>query len=230
MAQISNTIVCRLERGGEKFEILCDPKLSYDYKTGARKDWTNVLMVEEIFEDANKGERTTAAKLKKAFGALTDTNDVAKYIFAHGELQITTDQRRKLTEEKHAKIVNLISRNCVDPRTKAPHPIQRIESALQQVRIHVDPFKPAEEQVAAAIEALREILPISVEKAKIAVKIPAEFAPRAYGGLKEYGFSKEEWTNTGDLVCVVELPAGMKGEFFDKVNKLTSGQAQTKEL
>ena len=117
----------------------------------------------------------------------------------------------------------------MDPKTKLPHPLTRIENALEQVkRFNVDPFKSAEEQMLDAIEQLREIIPISIQKSKVAVKIPATHAPRAYGLLKEYGVQKEEWASDGSLVAMLEMPAGVQAEFFDRLNKLTSGQVETK--
>ncbi len=229
MAGIENTITARLEKGGEKFEILVDPKLGYEYKTGARKDLANVLMADEVFKDANKGERQTGAALKKAFGT-ESVQEIAKIIFREGELQLTTDQRRKLLEEKKAKVIALIARNAVDPRAKTPIPTQRIQNALEEARFSFDAFKSAEEQMMVAVEAIREIIPISIEKIKIAVKIPAEHSARAYGTLKEYGLQKEEWTSQGDLVCVCEIPAGMQGEFYDRLNKMTAGTVQTKQM
>ncbi len=229
MSGIENTLIARLERNGEHFEILVDPKKSYDYKTGAKKDFENVLMFDEIFKDAKKGERQTTPAIQKAFGT-TDPVEVAKLIMRDGDLQLTTDQRRKILEEKRLKIIALIARNCVDPRAKTPHPPQRIEAAMEQARVSVDAFKPAEEQMLAIIEKLREIIPISMQQAKIAAKIPGQFAAKAYGALKEYGLQKEEWGNDGSLLIVCEMPAGMQGEFFDRLNKLTSGQAQTKVL
>ena len=229
MSGIENTIIARLEKGGEKFEILVDPKLGFDYKTGVRKDIANVLMAEEVFKDANKGERQTGAALKKAFGT-ENVLDVAKMIFKDGELQLTTDQRRKLLEEKKTRVIALIAKNAIDPRAKTPIPVIRIQNALDQARFSFDAFKSAEEQMLEAIESIREIIPISLEKIKIAIKIPAEHSGRAYGTLKEYGLQKEEWTKEGDLVCVCEIPAGMQGEFFDKLNKMTGGSVQTKQL
>ncbi|MCX6767856.1 MAG: ribosome assembly factor SBDS [Candidatus Micrarchaeota archaeon] len=229
MTGIENTIIARLEKGGEKFEILVDPKLAYDYKTGARKDLANVLLAEEVFKDARKGDRQTSSALQKAFGT-TEVYKIAEAIFRDGEVQLTTDQRRKLLEEKRVKLVALLAKNCMDPRTKAPHPPQRIEAALEQAKFHVEAFKPAEEQLDDAVEALREIIPISIEKVKVAVKVPAQFSGKAYGMLKEYGLSKEEWGSDGSLTVVCEMAAGVQGEFYDRVNKLTSGQAQTKLL
>jgi len=229
MSGIENTIIARLEKGGEKFELLVDPKLGYEYKTGAKKELANVLIAEEVFKDALKGERHTASALQKAFKT-TDINKIAEIIFRDGELQLTTDQRKKLLEEKRVKLIALIARNVMDPRTKAPHPPQRIEAALEQAKFHVDAFKSAEEQMDGAIDAMREIIPISVEKVKVAVKIPAQFAPKAYGLLKEYGISKEEWGSDGSLMVVCEMAGGVQGEFYDRINRLTGGQAQTKLL
>jgi ribosome maturation protein SDO1 len=226
---LENTIIARLEKGGEKFELIVDPKLAYDYKTGAKKDLNNVLIAEEVFKDARKGERQTSSVIQKMFGT-TDVFEVAKKIFSEGELQLTTEQRRKLLEEKRTKVVALVARNCIDPRTKTPHPPQRIENALEQAKVHIDAFKSAEEQLNDVIEALREIIPISIEKMKIAVKILPEHAGRVYGMLKEYGISKEEWGKDGSLLVLVEIPAGIQGEFYDKLNKATAGSAQTKVL
>ncbi len=229
MSGIENTLIARLEKHGEHFEILVDPKKGYDYKTGAKKDFENVLAFDEVFKDAKKGDRQTASAIQKIFGT-TDIGQVAQRILKEGELQLTTEQRRKILEDKHLRVISLIARNCLDPRTKAPHPPQRIEAAMEQAKVHIDAFKPAEEQIAGIIEKLREILPISMEQLKIAVKVPAQFSGKAYGILKEYGLQKEEWGSDGSLMVVCQMPAGLQSEFFDKVNKLTSGQAQTRAL
>ncbi|MFA4946277.1 MAG: ribosome assembly factor SBDS [Candidatus Micrarchaeia archaeon] len=229
MSGISNTITVRYEHAGEQFEVLVDPKLAYDYKTGVRKSWENVLVAEEVFKDANRGERQTAAALKKAFGPVSQA-EACKLIFEKGELQLTTDQRRKALAEKKIRVVALIARVAVDPRTKAPHPVQRIENAIEEAGVHIDAFKPAEEQVARIIEELREIIPISTEESKVEVIVPAECAGRCYGMLKEYGISGEEWRGDGSLRCVCAFPAGLQGEFYNKLNKMTSGNAQTKLL
>ncbi len=226
---IENTIVARLEKNGERFEILVDPKLGYAYKTGARTDFTNVVMAEEVFKDAMRGERQTESAIKKAF-ATNDFTTIAKKIFSDGDLQLTTEQRRKLLEEKKRKLVELIARNCIDPRTKAPHPPLRIENALAEARFGVDAFKSAEEQMEDAIDSIREIIPIRIERAKIAVKIPAHYAPRAFSLLKEFGVQKEEWGNDGSLLAVCDMPAGIAPQFYDRINRLTDGSAQTKAM
>lgn len=229
MKGIENTIIARYESGGEHFEILVDPKLAYEYKTGARRTLDKVLVSDEVFKDANKGERQTDAKLKKAFGT-SDIEKIARKIFEKGELQLTTEQRRKALAEKKAKIVAAIARIAVDPRNKTPHPPQRIENAMEEAKVKIDAFKPVEEQVQEIIEELREIIPISTEELKVEVVLPAEHAGKCYGTLKEYGMSGEQWRGDGSLCCVCRFPAGLQSEFYNKLNKLTAGCVQTKLL
>jgi ribosome maturation protein SDO1 len=229
MVSLDKAITARLETHGEKFEILVDPDLAYLFKTGSKKDILNLLVAEEIFTDARKGERPTAEAMKKAFGT-TEVMKIAEVILRKGDVQLTTEQRKKMVEEKRRKIVAILARECIDPRTGAPHPPQRIEKALEESRVHIDPFKDAEAQLKEVVDALRLVLPMKFEKVRIAVRVPAEYAPRAFGTLKEYSIQKEEWQSNGNLIVVVEMPAGLQGEFYDKINKITAGNVETKIL
>jgi ribosome maturation protein SDO1 len=226
---LEGSIIARLERGGEKFEVFVDEDKAYNFKSGFKKDFSNVLSVDEIFKDAKKGDRQSEAELKKVFGT-SDPVKVGEIIVKEGELQLTTERRRKLLEEKKAKIVSLISRNCVDPHTKAPHPPQRIESALDEVKFKVDLFKSVDKQMEEAVEKLREILPIKIENIKIAVKVDSQFAGKAFGILKEFGLEKSEYGSDGSLIGVCVFPAGLQDDFYNKMNKLTGGSVQTKVL
>ncbi len=229
MSGIENTIIARYERDGQRFEVLVDPEKGYDYKTGATKDFNGVLVFDEVFKDANKGERQSEDALKKAFGTF-EPRKAAKLVLEKGELQLTTDQRRKATEKKRARVISTIAKNCVNPQTKSPHPPQRIENAFEQLKIKIDPMKGVEEQLPGIIEKLREILPISTDELRVAITVPAQYAAKCYGVLKEYGLAEEEWTSTGSLKGTCHFPAGMQGEFYDKVNKATGGNVQTSVL
>ena len=146
-----------------------------------------------------------------------------------GELQLTTDQRRQLVEEKRKQIVAFISRNCIDPRTGAPYPPQRVENAMSQIRFSIDPYRSGEEQAKAVIEELRPIIPLKMEQMRISVKVFPEHAARAYNALKTFGtVSREDWQSDGSLLAIVEMPAGMYGSFIDRLGKMTQGTIQAK--
>jgi len=220
----------RLSVGGDKFEILVKPEEALDFKMGKQVTVSQLVAIEEIYSDASKGTRASVEKLHKAFGT-TDTLKIAEEIMRKGELQLTTDQRRELVENKRKQIVAFLARHCIDPRTGTPHPPLRIEQALSQIRISVDPFKSAEEQAKVVIEELRPIIPLKIEQMRVAVKIFAEHAAKAYGAVKNFGtITKEEWQRDGSWIGVVEMPAGLYGQFIDRLGKLTQGTVQTKVL
>ncbi len=220
----------RLAKGQDKFEILVKPQQALDYKLGKAVAVGQLLLIEEIYSDSSKGTRASTEKLEKHFGT-TDALKVAEEIMKSGELQLTTEQRHQLIEEKRRQIVSIIVRNAIDPRTGAPHPPLRIEQAMEQIRLSIDPYKTAEEQSKQVIEELRPILPLKLEQMRVAVKVFPEHAARAYNALKSLGtVSREEWQADGSLVAVVEMPAGLYGSFLDRVGKLTQGTIQTKVL
>jgi len=220
----------RLAKGQDHFEILVKPQQALDYKLGKQVSMSQVLLIEEIYSDSGKGTRASEEKLQKHFGT-TDPVKVAEEVMKTGELQLTTEQRRQLVEDKRKQIITIISRNALDPRTGTPHPPMRIEQAMGQIRLSIDPYRSAEEQAKLVIEELRPILPMKMEQMKIAVKVFPEHAARAYNAFKSFGnVSKEQWQSDGSLIAVVEMPAGMYGSFIEKIGKLTQGTIQTKVL
>jgi len=222
--------LARITVGGEHFEILVKPDQALQFKLGQLSDISKTLVSQDIYTDSGKGLRASEEKLKKAFGS-SEAYKIAETILRRGELQLTTEQRRGLVEEKRKQIVNFITRNCIDPRTGAPHPPLRIEQAMNQIRLVIDPFKSGDEQAKDVIEALRPILPLRIESLRIAVKIPPEYAPKAIGMVKEFGaVSREEWQSDGSWIAVVEMPAGLHTSFLERLGKVTQGNYQTRIL
>ncbi|MFH1306241.1 MAG: ribosome assembly factor SBDS [Candidatus Micrarchaeota archaeon] len=229
MASLDKAIVAHIKVDGAEFQILVDPDLALMYKLGQKKELNNVLVVEEVFEDAKKGERHKSSALQKAFGT-TDVFSIAEKIIKTGHIALTTDQKRRMVKEKRKQIAVLIAKEATDPRTGAPHPLARIENAMENIRLDVDPIKDASEQVEEVLDALKLTLPIKLAKRKIAVKVGPEYAQKIYGMLKNHGIEKEQWTNDGSLIAVVTVPAGLAGEFYDRLNKATGASAETKVI
>jgi ribosome maturation protein SDO1 len=218
--------VARLILDGDKFELLVKPDPALEYKIGKRTDISSVLVSDEIYSDANKGSRASSEKMMKHFKS-TDSTDVAKQILARGELNLTTDQRRKMVEEKKRQIVQFINRSFVDPKTHLPHPVVRIEAAVEEVRVPIDPFKKAEDQAKTVVDALRKILPLKSETVKLTVTIPPQFAAQSYSVLKSTGdLRSEEWLADGSLKAVLEMNASIRGQFLDRLGAVTKGSAQ----
>jgi len=225
----SKKVIAKYSLNGEEFEIFVDADLAYEYITGKRSDPLSVLEVDEIFKDANKGERQSREKIEKAFNT-TDLAKIVAIILKNGNVPITTEQRNKLLEEKKRQIIAIISRNSIDPRTNAPLPMQRVENAMEQAKVSIDPFKSASDQVDQIVKKISMIIPIKFAVAKVEVTVPASYASRVYSLLKQYGLKSEKWLNDGSLSAIVEFPAGLQSEFYDKLNSLTQGNAETKLL
>lgn len=220
--------VARITRDGEHFEVLVKPERALDYRMGKISAVTQVLAAEIIFSDANKGTKVSEETLRKAFGT-TETLKIADTILRKGTIQLTTEQRRKMTEEKRKQIIAFISRQCVDPRTNLPHPPLRVEQAMEQIHRPIDPFKPVEEQAKEVIKLLRPILPLKMEQAAISVHIPAEYAAKAYGTIKGFGtIKREEWRADGSWHGILEMPAGLYGPLLEKLGEVTKGNAEAK--
>ncbi len=220
--------IARLTHEGERFEILVKPDAALDYRLGKTTSLSEALVSETVFTDANKGTKPSEEKLHKAFGT-TDLFQIARKILQKGVLQLTTEQRKKLTEEKRKQIIAFISRHCVDPRTNLPHPPLRIERAMQQVHYPVDPFKEGEEQAKDIIKLLRPILPLKMEQIQVNIRIPPQYASKAYGTVKGFAtIKKEEWRSDGSWNATVEMPAGLYGPFLEKVGEVTRGSAEAK--
>ncbi|MBN2101478.1 MAG: ribosome assembly factor SBDS [Candidatus Aenigmarchaeota archaeon] len=228
MVSVDKAVIARLVKNGETFEVLVDPDKALAYRKGSPVSIDNILATSEIFKDSKKGDRPTATDLDKAFGKGMDFLHMAEKIIKEGEIQLTTEQRRKLTEEKRKAVADLISKYAIDPKSKLPHPPQRITNAMEQAHVHVDPFKSEKEQMKDIIDMISPIIPISVEKVDVAIRIPLEHAGRAEPVLRRIAqVKKEEWTSTSWIV-VIEIPAGMQADIYARLNDVTKGSIETK--
>jgi len=216
----------RLIMEGQHFEILVNPDAALSVKQGKNVEPSNVIVIDEVYTDSNKGLRVGTEKLRKYF----ETDDEAKAaleVLKRGELNLTQEQRKRLTEEKRRAIVTIISKNYVDPRTSLPHPPTRIEQAMEEARISVDPFQDAAEQTKLVMEKLRTILPLKSEKVRLQVKVAPQYSGQTIGILKNFGdILKEDWGADGTLSAIVEIPAGGQPGLLDRLGSTTKGAAQ----
>ena len=227
MVKIDDAVIAKMEKFGHKFEILVDPDLAMDIKHGKEVDYSELLAVDRVFKDSKAGEEQSPEFLKEQFET-EDINIIAKKIIESGEVQLTTEQRRHFLEKKKNEIITFISRNAINPQTKTPHPPQRIENAMEQAKIHIDPFKSVEEQVSTIVDTIKKIIPISVEKIDFAVKIPAAHSGRCSAIIHKFEIKKEQWLNDGSLVAEFVLPVGMKQDLLNELNSATHGEIDIK--
>jgi len=216
----------RMTIEGDRYEVLVFPDPALNYKMGKQVDPTQVLAIDEVFTDSSRGQRANAEQLKKYFNT-EDHAKAALEVLKRGELQLTQEQRLRMTEEKRRQVVTIISKNYVDPKTHLPHPPVRVEQAMLEARVSIDPFKDANEQAKQVIEEIRVIIPLKSERVKLMVKTPAQYAGQAIGVVKVFGeILKEEWGQDGGLSVVLEVPAASQPSLLDRLGTVTKGSAQ----
>lgn len=221
-------VVARYEVKGHRFEILVDPEKALEYREGRKVDLDEVLKGDYVYKDARKGDKASPEELVRVFGT-DDIRVVADAIIKRGELQLTTEQRRRMLESRRRQIVTYIARSAVDPKTKAPIPPQRIEKAMEEARVTVDLYRSVEEQAAAIVKAISRILPIRIARARFRVKVPPEIAAKAAQELRKLGEVKgEQWGKDGSYEIEFEVPAGLQQEVIDRINRATKGQSEVK--
>ena len=222
---MADVTVVRYSFEGEKFEILVKPDPALDFKLGKKKDISSVLVSDEIYTDSNKGTKPSTEKLLKAFKTDNET-EIAQKILEKGDLNLTTDQRRKMVEGKKKQIVEFIVKSFVDPRTHLPHPPLRIEQAMKDARVSIDPQKIVDEQIKDVVEKLRSIIPLKSENISLEIIVPAQYVSQSYAVLKSVGsLKKEEWQNNGSLKAILEIPAAARPNVIDKLGSITKGSA-----
>ena len=230
MVSLDDAVIARLKKGEEHFEVLVDPYAAADLIDGKDINIVQNLAIDAVFKDSKKGKHASEESLQKNFGT-NDMAEIAKQIILKGDIQLTTEQRHKMQKNKKNRIIDTIVRNAMDPKTKTPHPRQRIELAMEEAGVHVDPFKPVSEQVKTIIEILRPLIPISIDQIRISVKIPSQYTGRAYGVARNYGaLEREDWQSDGSWIGIIRIPAGMQTDFYDKLNEVTKGNVSTKIL
>ena len=230
MVTVEEAVIAKLKTHGQNFEVLVDCNNAIAVRENKQVNMKDVLAASKVFTDAKKGLEASESTMNQIFQT-ADAEEVAKQIILKGDIQLTAEYRNSLREKKRAQIINLIHRNGVDPTTHAPHPVTRIENALEEVKFHVDEFASVEEQLQDVLKKLKPIIPIRFEVKEIAVKIGPDYAGKAYSTVKKYGtILREEWQNNGYWVAVVEMPGGMESEFYEKINSVCHGEAEAKVL
>jgi ribosome maturation protein SDO1 len=218
-------VIARMKVKGKHYEIEVDIDEALKVKN-KKGDITKALNFNQIFTDVKTGNAASASDLTAAFGT-TDIYEVARKIITSGEIQKTQEVRDADRDAKIKRVVDLILRNAVDQHGR-PYTEERIKRAIDEAHYAFDSRAP-EQQLPEIIAKLQTVIPIKLETKKIKLTIPAQFTGQVYNILKEYKES-EDWLPNGALSVVLNMPAGMLMDFYEKLNHITHGAAQSEEI
>lgn len=218
-------VTAKIKVKGKEYEINVNLDEALKFKAG-KGDIISALDSNGVYYDAKKGNAVSSKDLMDAFGT-TDIHQIASKIIMSGEVQKNQDFRDAERENKIKQVVSLIVRNAVDQNGR-PYTEERIRRAVEEVHHSFD-NRPAEQQMSDLLHKLKEVIPIRVETKKIKLTIPAQYTGQVYGILKDYKES-EDWLANGSLSVIINIPAGLQMEFYDKLNSITHGAVQSEEI
>ncbi len=221
----TDKVTARIKLKGKQYEIHVDLDEALKVKSGSG-DIIAAVDCNAVYSDIKNGEVASNKDLLDAFGT-TDLFEVAKKIITSGEVQKTQEFRSAEREAKIKQVVDLVVRNATDQNGR-PYTGERIRKGAEEAQFNFD-NRPAELQMKDLVHALTKIIPIKIETKRIKIIIPARFTGQAYGLIKEYKES-EEWLPNGDLQAVLNIPAGIQIDFYDKINSVTHGAVQSEEM
>jgi len=220
-------VEARLKVKGKHYEILVDLDEALKFKAGKGSIQSALQSPHgNIYHDLRKGTTASKEDLIDAFGT-QDAYEIAKKIILSGEVQKNQEFRDTERENKIKQVLNLIIRNSVDQHGR-PYTEERLKRALEEAKISID-NRPAEQQLSSIVEKLKNVIPIKLETKKIKLTIPAQYTGQVYGLLKDYKES-EDWLPNGSLQAVINIPAGMQIDFYEKLNNITHGAVQSQEI
>lgn len=232
MVNVDDAIIAKYESFGEHFEILVDPDLAAEFRNPDGKDVEveDLLAVEEIFKDSKKGDKASDEAMNKIFET-TDPLEVARQILEKGTVQLTAEQKRQMQKDKRKLVINKIAREAINPQTGLPHPPVRIENAMEEAKVKIDPFTSVDQQVQTVLKAIKILIPIRFEKVKVAVRLPGSAAGNAYNVIHPFGeILNEEWQQDGSWIAIVEIAGGLQDKFNAKMAEISGGEAETKVI
>lgn len=221
MAQVT----ARIKVKGKHYETLVDLDEALKVKAG-KANVQSAMVMPTIFSDIKKGLHASKADLIDAFGT-DDAYQIGTKIITSGEVQKNQEFRDAEKEAKIKQIINLIIKNAIDQNGR-PYTEERLKRAIEELHYTFDNRTP-EQQMPQLVDKLKNVLPIKIETKKIKLIIPAQYTGGVYGIIKPYQES-EEWLSNGSLSAVINIPAGMQIDFYEKLNHITHGAVQSEEL
>ena len=228
MVSLEDAVIAKLEAGGHRFEILVDPNEAQAFKEGDEIDWEDSIAVDGVWADSAKGERSPENILNDFFKS-SDLINIYKKILTEGTIQLTSEQKKEMVDNKRKQILSHIVANAMNPQTGGAHPPQRIENAIIEAKYNFDPIKSVERQVEDIVRKIRPLIPISFEKVKAAVKIPAIYVGKCYGQMSGLGtIENEEYQSDGSWIGIVKMSAASYGELENLLGSTAKGTAELK--
>jgi len=148
-----------------------------EWRTRVETNLDDVLQSNTVFVNVSKGEVAKTNDLQKAFDD-KELEDIVREILDKGEVQVGEKEREHDLTSLRKEIATLVAEKTVDPATQRPHPVGMIEKAMTEAGYSVKQNKNAKGQMSDCIRILQSQSTLSIERAKMTVKMSIPAADR----------------------------------------------------
>lgn len=220
---MSKPILVKLVLNKNVYEILTNHGMVEPYREG-KIGWNKVCAVSGVYKDVSKGDCYTFNQLKDVFGT-TDIEECMKQIVMEGELQLTTADRKRKTDELKKQIVNHLHKYFLDPKTMKPHPVVLLESAIDRTKVKVSLDQPFQRQVDEIVKKLPEFIAIRKCTMEGSLFIPHAHLGKALSIVAKYADDHgKKYTDEGCTIRIGVVP-GCYDALMIEINSATKGEA-----
>eukprot|EP01095_Lingulamoeba_sp_RSL-Kostka_P010206 TRINITY_DN3635_c1_g1_i1.p1 TRINITY_DN3635_c1_g1~~TRINITY_DN3635_c1_g1_i1.p1 ORF type:complete len:260 (+),score=83.05 TRINITY_DN3635_c1_g1_i1:75-854(+) len=217
-----NYQLVRYKVNRNNFEVMVNPGAVMKYRKKTITDIQEVIYSDVIYKNQSKAEQASEADLSQGF----ETEDVMaciEIILQKGEVQLTSAERKAKVEKKRLEIINFIHQNYVDPASKKPIPVVRIENALETMKFKPDGNIPTDKQLAKLLKKLPEYIPLKKMIMSGALTIPNKYIGQAQNVVHKYcETGKESWGNAWTVE--VSIVPGVYDNFIRDISSATQGE------
>jgi len=150
-------------------ELLCNPNTVVKFRKGLiTRD--SVLAIDQIFKSAQKGNKANEKDIQKVFGNKV-LSECIDEMLNNGEFQLTSKERKDLTEKRKNEILHYFHNNYIDPKSKLPHPRARYENAFKEQKINIDYSISTERQVKDIYKKLIGVINMKPNEKEITISL-----------------------------------------------------------
>eukprot|EP00126_Sphaerothecum_destruens_P005850 Sdes_comp19080_c0_seq1m9707 len=123
-------------------------------------------------------------------------------------------------------LVNYLHKYFINPKTNTPHPVTRLELALDEMKAKIDPEIAVDRQIQDILKKLTEIIPMKKSEMDATLTVPTKVAGSVQGIIHKYSKMKSEnWSSTG-CTWEISLVPGDYDHFISDLTKATKGEFQ----
>lgn len=213
--------IVKYKSGKNAFEVLCVPGTVLKYRDG-QLGLDKTLFAENVYKNFSTGDRAKESELQEAFGT-TNEMECIKKIMDEGEYSLSTKERQELVEKKKKEMITYVHKQYIDPRTKVPHPISRIEGVFKDMKLMVDPFKSAEKQVEAIFSKLVEKMPLKKTLVYATLKLKHQYLGKVMPVAHKWAKVSGEQYNHEGVAMDLSIVPGDYESLVNELHNLTKG-------